>query len=108
MAGFDDDELTDQELDRLLAAWKTPIPTASMRAATFRKPAPLWRRMWTASIRIPIPLAAALILLAALGWWWAMRVPHVPAASRRVNGRMLLQPVAELRPRIIRGRNAEN
>jgi hypothetical protein len=65
----------DGELKALLAAWDAPRPSAAMDEkmfaayrANFRR-APLWKRLFAAQIRVPVPVAAALALLAgALGW----------------------------------------
>jgi hypothetical protein len=52
------------------------------------------------SIRIPIPVAALLlVLLAAAAWQWMKPL---------TDGRNDLQPVTELRPRIIRSASVQN
>ncbi len=135
---LDDDALNDDELNGMLREWKAPSAPARLRERIF---APRsrhgWRRLWTASVRVPLPVAAGLLLALALGAWrWvAPPVPRVlikteiktervevPAPERVVTrivyrdrpvpgetGTMPnLQPVTELRPRIIRSRNAEN
>src|SRR5689334_21931674 len=95
--------LSDSELEALLPEWKTPAAPARLRGALFPELArPWWTRLWTASIRIPVPVAVcALILLAAVLWRWPARV--VPA-DRRIE----VQPVAELQPKIIRRGHVPN
>jgi hypothetical protein len=134
------EELKDDELDNLLQGWQTPDPPVGMQARVFAQPvqatAPWWRRLWTASVRVPVPLAACLLLAAGAGVWKysVTRVePHVvvktervevPTVTERVVTQTIyrdrpapvlrsakasqLQPVTELRPRIIRSQDANN
>jgi hypothetical protein len=76
----------DDELNELLRSWEAPPPSATARTrivAAFREqaaPPTLWRRMLTASVRIPAPVAAAvLVALAGLCAALAMRSTHVVA-----------------------------
>jgi hypothetical protein len=141
MEPFDKQEwqLSDRELDNLLPEWKVPTAPARLRAAIFPEEAkPWWRRLWSASIRIPAPVACCLAALLALdGWRWmapgAERVVvktervEVPVVKTEVVTRTVyrdrivrtptagpardiqaLQPVAELRPRIIRSGHVQN
>jgi hypothetical protein len=107
---FDDDELTDTELDRLLTQWQVPLAPEAMRRALFGPARPWYARLWSASIRVPLPAAMALLLL-ALGIFVAeMRRPAPPPAAieNAPLGFRELHPVAELKPRIIRGPHADN
>ena len=128
MEPFDREEMTDRELAAMLAEWKAPEAPARLRAAVFDR-APWWRRFWSASIHIPVPVACALLLLAgAAAWLWPNPAPkpaaprvivetktvEVPVVKERIIYRDVPQkstgwrPVAELRPRIIRGGRDEN
>jgi hypothetical protein len=125
MEPFDRDELSDSELDNLLKKWDAPPAPARLRAAIFPEDTkPKWRRLWSASLRVPLPVAAALGIALALGaWQWRRPGPprelvraervEVPVWKERVVTRtvyryraapsaQVLKPVAELRPRIIR------
>jgi hypothetical protein len=112
MEPLDDRELPDRELDGMLRQWKAPEAPARLRAAVFPQASgPWWRTMWSASIRVPVPVACGLIVLLGLLW---RAVPgstrvvvrtetvQAPVAERQAKAREL-RPVAELRPRIIRG-----
>jgi len=76
----------DPELARLLQEWAVPaVPdsldqrvTALYRSRIPRRP--LWQRLLTAQIRVPLPVAVALIaaLLVAV---WMHRKPNVPVES---------------------------
>ena len=123
MEPFEKDELTDRELDAMLPQWKAPSASARLKAAVFgERRAPWWRRLWSASIRVPAPVACALavlLMLLAVRWSRLSGAPpqvvvrtervEVPVVQERVVYRdrpiadAVWQPVAELRPRIIRG-----
>lgn len=66
--GFDEDA----ELRQLLLTWEAPDESAAARArllASFREraaPRPLWRRLLTSSVRVPLPAAACAALAFAL------------------------------------------
>ncbi len=83
-----DNELTDQELDVMLSAWKIPGAPTPLRV-------PWWRR----SIRVPLPVAAAIFLAIVYG---AIRL----AAPAPVVVKW--QPVNEIKLRIIRNTHAQN
>jgi hypothetical protein len=144
MEPIDRSELSNDELDSMLPEWQSPRAPARLRAALFPekalsgKPRPWWRSIWTASIRVPLPVACALAILIALAVWRSLtpppervvvrteqirvpvvkheivtktvyrdRIVHPAAAAPRLDTDQL-QPVAELRPRIIRRQNAQN
>ena len=71
----------DPDLQRLLPRWQPPEPPAAMDyrvLASYRQhllQVPLCRRLWTARIAVPLPLAAAL-LLAAVGLMFWLHVPE--------------------------------
>ena len=95
----DSNELTDRELDALLPAWKTPPAPQRLRTSLFGAPKTQW---WRRSIRIPVPVAALLLVLLAVAAWQSMK----PVPPRDNGGE--LQPVTELRPRIIRSASVQN
>jgi hypothetical protein len=99
MEPFEHEELSDRELDSILQTWDiTPAP-ARLRGAIFGATHRPW---WRASIRVPVPLAGLLVAIMVFVAWRAIAVaPHVSPGHE-------LRPVAELRPIIIRGRNAQN
>ena len=101
MEPLERDELSNSELNELLPEWKAPVAPARMRSAIFgTAPGPFWRTMWSASIRVPMPALLVLtILLGIAAWRWS--------PSARPEGHEL-QPVAELRPKIIRSGNVQN
>jgi hypothetical protein len=75
----------DEELRALLGAWEAPGPSHASRArllAAFREGAhsrtPLWKRMLSASVRVPAPVAAcAVVALLASALALAARAPRL-------------------------------
>jgi len=133
MEPFEQDELSDRELDDLLRKWESPAAPARLRMALFPETAqPWWRRWWRTSIRIPVPVGLAFALVVAMEIWrWPAPAPRVvtrtervevPVVQERVVERTVfrdrapekqsdvqkLRPVAELRPVIIRRENVQN
>jgi hypothetical protein len=109
MEPWKNDELPEQELDRLLREWKTPPAPARLRRKIFpdRGAAPWWRRFWSISIRIPLPVACCLtIVFAAMAWRWPSHsaVESTAAPSFEVPK---FQPVRELQPRIVKDEDAQ-
>lgn len=105
----ENDKLTDDELDHLLARWPAPPAPESIRSSLFGPAKPWYLRLWTASIRVPLPAALALVL--ALGFFFVETRRTAPAPSAIQNtplGFRELHPVADLNPRIIKGEHADN
>jgi hypothetical protein len=74
----DDEVVRDRELDRLLDDWTVPaLPDSLDRRVSasyrtlMRRP-PLWRRFFTSSLRVPLPVAVAVLLLLVFALW----APH--------------------------------
>ncbi len=136
MEPFEKDQLSQNELDALLREWKAPAAPAGLRASLFGAPRPWWQRFWTVSLRVPLPVACALALLAGVAVWRVSRPQPAPPAPPaqvvvrtervevpvdRVVTRYVsqppppsgltfkeLRPVSELRPVIIRSNDAKN
>jgi hypothetical protein len=123
MEPFEKDRLSESELNELLPRWQAPTAPKRLRAAVFPEHSgPWWRRMWTASVRIPLPVAFACLLLVVFAAARLMRpapAPRVevrtqlvetPVIQERIVERKVYvtpeeqtwRPVRELRPRIIR------
>jgi hypothetical protein len=89
--------MDDRELDAMLREWPSPGAPPRLRDTVF----PPRRRWWAADIRIPVPVAIALALLMLAGLWQVNRTSPLRAPVTEVTFREL-QPVKELKPRIIR------
>jgi hypothetical protein len=82
------EDLDDAELDSMLSAWKVVGAPRPLRT-------PWWRR----SVRVPLPLAAAILLAIVYG---VIRLAQPAPVTIR------WQPVNEIKLRVIRSSNARN
>jgi hypothetical protein len=133
MKPFENDELSDRELDSILRAWDVPQTPVHLRAAVFAKPVvPWWRNLWRASFRVPVPVACILGAILAFAAWRMLSVaPRIEIRTQRIEIPVVrkevvtqtvyrnrtitprpasheLRPVAELRPIIIRSQHDQN
>ena len=115
--------LHDDELDRALECWQVPDPPPRLEAKAmdacrsgFRR-ASRWKNLLTLRVSVPLPAAAAVViaLTGMLVMLARVELRSVPADRSRMavsrdspkaawDG---LKPVAELRPRIIRGEDED-
>ena len=85
MEPFDNDELSDSELDRLLRQWTAPSPPAHLRTGLFPESSlPWWRRLWTFSV--PLPVACGLAVILVLAAWFLTRsfAPEPPRVVEKI------------------------
>jgi hypothetical protein len=84
--------LNDDELNKLLDRWEAPARPHSLRLKVFASKPSLWRRLWTGSLRVPIPVAvgAALLIVLWLQYSSASRSAPVSLAG--------FEPVRRLDP----------
>jgi uncharacterized membrane protein YdfJ with MMPL/SSD domain len=123
----DRDADRDPELERLLARWSAPVVPEGMDErvlAAYRRQAgaaePWWSRLFTATVRVPLPVAVGLLMLLVVAAALALRPvseaptagttpPSVPVQAARnadspVVTRMSLagfQPVAEVTATVV-------
>ena len=90
--------LNNDELNQLLRRWEAPEPPAGLGAGLPGRSR--WNWLLRGSIRVPVPLlAAAMLLLVVFSVVSRLRVP-TPADTINFAE---FQPVEELEPRILRG-----
>jgi uncharacterized membrane protein YdfJ with MMPL/SSD domain len=85
----DRDADRDPELERLLARWSAPVVPEGMderMLAAYRRQAgsaePWWSRLFTASVRVPLPVAVGLLMLLVVAAALALRpVSESPTAG---------------------------
>lgn len=84
MTGEDRDGIRDEELERILGRWSAPAVPEGMDErvlAAYRRQVrtaePWWLRLFTTSIRVPVPLAVGLMMLLLVTAALALR-PAVP------------------------------
>lgn len=98
--------MNDDELRDLLRQWEAPEAPVRLEGRIFgERPRQPWHRwLMTGSVRVPVP-AFALVLLALSALAYVLprggQAPARPAEVREVSFSEF-QPVAELKPRIIR------
>jgi len=101
--------MTDDELSKLLSAWKSPVPPANLRARIFPpRKKPFWRWLLGGSIPVPVPAAACLVALLGLGVWrWAtLPSPRLIVRTERVEVPVIQERVV-YRDRPVPSRPAE-
>ncbi|HXY41075.1 MAG TPA: hypothetical protein VEQ10_15490 [Vicinamibacteria bacterium] len=88
----DRDAERDPELERLLARWSAPVVPegldqrvlAAYRRQT-RQAEPWWSRLFTASVRVPLPVAVGLVILLLVTAALALR-PTTPPPTAGTSG----------------------
>lgn len=93
--------LDDQELNGLLKEWKAPLAPASLGRRVLPQPVSRWKWLITGSIRVPVPLGIAAVLLLVL--WVVFRQTAPPPAVQTPPGSTLadFQPVEQLEPSLV-------
>jgi hypothetical protein len=90
--------LGDRELDKLLAEWRAPAPPATLEQALRRaQRPPRWRWLLTGTVRVPVPVAALVLLAFVMIFVIAFEyraAHHAPGGEFR--------PVKEMQVRVIR------
>lgn len=95
--------LNDDELNRLLTRWEAPSAPASLHQRVFAHEPHGWRRLWTASFRIPVPVAVAAAILMVL-WLSYPRPQEVPQTVQPAEPTLAgFEPVAKLEPILYTG-----
>ena len=93
--------LDDQELGELLRGWQAPGAPVGMRPPR-RGGEAVWNWLCRGTIRVPVPvlLAAVVVLMASV--WWGMAARRVPEKHPPTVTFTDFQPVKELKMRVIR------
>ena len=95
--------LNDDELNRLLSRWEAPQKPASLKGRIFVRKQSIWRRLWTTSLRVPLPVAASIALLVVL-WFHYFRPAQSPETPGPVPTSLAgFQPVRQLNPMVYGG-----
>ena len=93
--------IDDQELSRLLREWEAPAAPLGLKHRVFQQRRPWWRWLLTGTIRVPVPLGAAALLLLAL--WAYTKVSTVAPVNQpgRAVSLAEFRPVERVEPRIV-------
>ena len=95
--------MDDKELGQLLRRWKAPETPSSLTRRVLPPKTSGWRWLITGSIRIPVPLGVAAILILVV-WMLLDRKPAPEPIAQPVSDSSTLadfQPVRQLEPRIL-------
>ncbi|HVG72748.1 MAG TPA: hypothetical protein VM819_17670 [Vicinamibacterales bacterium] len=96
--------LNDDELKHAVSSWKAPTTPDHLRNRIFGARQPWWRWVLTGSVRVPVPVCAALALFLAWFAWQQRSLPDiVPPASDR-QGEVTLadfRPDTEVQARVV-------
>lgn len=99
--------LDDKELSGLLRKWAAPDAPLSLKRRVMLQPASGWRWLFKGSIRVPVPVGIAAVLVLVL-WMAFWRTPPAPVVEPAPSSTLAdFQPVEQLEPTIIE-RNDEN
>src|SRR5678815_3939132 len=93
--------LNDKELKEMLSQWAAPGAPANLRGRIPLKPESPWRWFLTGSIRVPVPLGIAAVVILAV---WLFTNRTVPTPVAQPPGSITLgdfQAVQQLEPRVI-------
>ena len=85
--------LDDKELGELLGKWEAPHAPASLSRAVLGDRKSRWPWFVSGTIRVPVPVAAALLLA---GIWFFPRTPEVPSLPKP--GPVAATPAPALEP----------
>jgi hypothetical protein len=95
--------LDENELNQLLSEWRAPSPPATLKDRVFRGQRAGWWWKWllTGSVRVPVPVALAVVLLIAL--WIHYSKPAVrPTAAQPPSVSLTdFEPVRQLQPVVL-------
>lgn len=95
--------LNDNELKHAVSSWKAPTTPDHLRSRIFGARQPWWRWLFTGTVRVPVPVCAALVVLVAL-FAWQRSLPEVAGPSTDRQGEVTLadfQPDTEVQVRVV-------
>ncbi len=96
--------LDDNELNELLRKWEAPIAPPTLKQRLFPPQKSWWRWLFTGSVRVPVPVALAAVVL--VGLWIHYSRPATPPRVVQPASVSLadFQPVRQLQPVVVGGR----
>jgi hypothetical protein len=92
----------DTELKQLLHEWEAPQAPAGLRDRVMvRRPQSWWRWLFTGTLRVPVPIAAAALILAAVWAYGNLAGRFVPPPLEPVVSLADFQPVTRIEPVLV-------
>ncbi len=94
--------LDDQELNGLLKEWKAPQAPARLGRRVFARPVSRSRWLVRGTIRVPVPVGIAAVVILAL-WLFLRQSPPAPVVQAPPTGSTLadFRPVDQLEPTLV-------
>jgi hypothetical protein len=86
--------LNDDELNQLLGQWEAPAKPRSLRQKVFPGRPSVWRRLWTGSFRVPIPVAIAAALVIVFWLQYSSTSSSAPASLAGFEPVRRLDPIS--------------
>lgn len=95
--------LNEKELDQLLRKWEAPPAPPTLKARVFPAQESRWRWLATGTIRVPVPIALAAVVLVAL-WIHDSRPASPPRIAQPGTVSLAdFKPVRQLEPVLVQG-----
>jgi hypothetical protein len=96
--------LDENELNQLLSEWRAPSAPATLKDRVFpRQRAGWWRWLFTGSVRVPVPVALAVVVLIALWIHYSKPAVRPTAAQPPTVSLTDFEPVRQLQPVVLGG-----
>ena len=99
-------EYNDQKLKELLQTWEAPPAPQSLARRVFPR-SRWWQWIWSGSIRVPVPVGFAALVIAGALWYWSRPPVSVPQKAVAPVSLADFRPVEQLEPKVISSGNYE-
>src|SRR5712692_4485973 len=94
--------LDEKELSLLLRQWESPVAPASLGRRVLPRRGSWWRWLFTGTIRIPVPVGVAAVVLVGLWIHYSKAPARVPVAQPAPTVSLAdFQPVKQLEPQLV-------
>ena len=96
--------LNDKELNQLLRTWDAPPAPSALEERVFAAKKSWWKWLFTGTIRVPVPIVVAVLLLIAV--WIRYSRPGTAQQAGQTSTVSLtdFKPVPQLQPVLVSGR----
>jgi hypothetical protein len=95
--------LNENELDQLLRKWEAPAAPRTLKRRVVPPQKSWWRWLLTGSIRVPVPIALAAVVLVAVWIHYSRPVTTQRAAQPATVSLTDFKPVPQLQPILVSG-----
>src|SRR5262245_39433456 len=96
--------LDERELSHILRKWESPSTPPTLRSRVFPERKLSWRWLFTGTIRVPVPVGVAAVVLIVLWIYYFRPATTVPVAQPAGTVSLVdFQPVRQLEPVVVAG-----